>query len=136
MSAPVPTLSESRWVTNLAEKADQLVSYYFVADASQTHLYPGNVVSLPAQVQEFGHDALTLRTKVRDDLERYLKPYFEQVIVNVTTELPVAGDENRINLTVTCQIVQGDQTYSLGRLISTINSKIVQIVDINNNIGG
>lgn len=136
MSAKVPSLSEARWINDPAEKADQLMSYYFVADSSQTHLYPGHVVSLPAQVQEFGHDAVSLRSKVRDDLDNFLRPYFEQVTVDTSTDFPVPGDENRINLTVTCQIVEGGVVYSLGRMISTLNSKIVQIVDINNNIGG
>lgn len=136
MTASVPTLSEARWVNNVAEKADQLVAYYFAADASQTHLYPDAVVSLPAHVQQYGNDETQLRLKVRESLERYLREYFEQVIVDVTTELPSPDDTNRINLTLECNIVDNGVSYSLSRLITVVNSKVVQIVDILNNQGG
>lgn len=136
MAAAVPTLSNAGWITNIAEKADTLVSYYFVAEASQTHLYLGNVVSLPAQVQAYGNDSHQLRIKVRDDLQRYLAPYFDEVILDVAVDLPAPDDPNRINITVDCKLMENGVAYSLGRLISTVNSKIVNIVNTNNFLGG
>lgn len=135
MSAQVPTLSSADWVSNLPEKADRLVSYYFVAEASQTQLYAGTIVSLPAQVQLYGHDEQGLRQKVQQDLTTYLTPYFDAAEVSVRTDLPNADDPNRINITVDVIVTEAGQRYSLSRLISTVNSKITQIVDINNNKG-
>ncbi len=134
MSAKVPTLSAAGWVDHPAEKADQLISYYFVSEASQTHLYPGQVVSLTAQVQEWGHDPLELRQRIRDDMERYLRPYFDEVIIDVTTETPAVDGTNRFNVTLNCIVIDKGERYSLGRLITVVNSKIVRIVDINNNL--
>lgn len=132
MSAKVPSLSGKDWVESLPEKADLLMSYYFVSEASQTQLYVGTIVSLPAQVQLFGHDEQELRFNIQKDLTTLLSPYFDNVEASVRTDLPNAADPNRINITVDVIVTEGGQRYSLSRLISTVNSKITEIVDINN----
>ncbi len=132
MSSPVATLSGAGWVDSLPEKADRLMSYYFVSEASQSQLFNGTIVSLPAQVQAYGHDEQEIRYRVRDDLMRYLAPYFTDVSLDVRTDLPNANDPNRINITVDAIVTEGSQRYSLSRLITTVNSKIVEIVNINN----
>ncbi len=131
MPAPVPSLSSSGWVTSPAEKADLLFSYYLTSEDSQSLLYAGNIVSLPAQVQSAGHDALELRSRIRNDLQNYLSPYFEQVIVEVETE-ENPNDSGRLEIRVECTVVDNATTYSLGRLISTVNSKITNIINLNN----
>ena len=135
MSAKVPTLSTSGWVEDIAEKADRLMSYYFVSDASQTTLYLGKITSLPLQIQRYGQDDYGLRQAVQAELTQLFGRYFDAVQVEVTTDKPVPNDLNRINLTLSVLVTQNGKQYSLGRLISTINSKITQIVDINNNQG-
>ena len=134
MSVKVPTLSAVGWAENPAEKADQLMSYYFVGEHSQTQLYPGYVVSLPAQVKEWGHDELELGQRVRSDLERYLKPYFDEVIIDVRTARVAADTTQRLDVTLDCTVTDKGVRYSLGRLISVVNSKIVGIIDANNNV--
>lgn len=132
MPAPVPSLSSAGWVQGPAEKADLLFSYYFTSEYSQSLLYQGSVISLPAQVQQMGHDPLELRLLIRKDIERLFQPYFEQVSVEVTTDTPDPADPTRLNITLDCSVVDAGVTYSLGRLISTVNSKILKIKEINN----
>lgn len=134
MSAKVPTLTAAAWVDHPAEKADQLLSYYFVAEDSQTQLYPGYVISLPAQVQKWGHDEHELRLRIRDDLEAYLRPYFDEVAIEITTSMPAADETNRFDITLSCIVTDKGERYSLGRLISVMNSKIVRIAYLNNNV--
>lgn len=135
MAAHLPTLSSSGFVADIAEKADRLMSYYFVSDASQSNLYRGQITSLPAQVQQHGHDEINLAQAVRNELTAYLTRYFDMVDVSTRTDLPNVEDPNRINLTVSVIVTQDGKQYSLGRLVSVLNSKIVEIVDINNTQG-
>lgn len=131
-SNPVPSLSTAGWVRDVASKADLLVSHYFISEYSQSALYRTQITSLPRQVQEFGNDENNLRTAVRTEMENYLARYFDVVQVEVTVDKPVPGDPNRINVILSVLITDQGQQYSLGRLISTVNSKIVEIVNINN----
>lgn len=135
MAAKVPTMSSSGFVEDIAEKADRLMSYYFVSESSQSNLYRGQITSLPAQIQQHGHDEVNLVEAVRNELTTYLSRFFDGMDVNVRSDLPNKNDPNRINLTVNVIVVQDGKQYSLGRLVSVLNSKIVDIVDINNTKG-
>lgn len=128
----VPTVSTSGWVDNIPEKADRLLSYYFVSDFSQSNLHRGQILSLPAQLQQNGHDPLALRQAMKSELENYFGQHFDSVVVDVDTETPNPQDPNRIQVTVGVIITHQGRQYSLGRLVRTINSTIVDIIDINN----
>ncbi len=128
----VPTLSTSGWVGEISEKADRLTSYYFVSEHSQTNLYRDAVTSLPYQIQQFGHDEFELRQGVQGALSQYLNNYFDSVEVSADTSRPNPEDPNRITLTVSIIVTQDGVQYSLGRLIEVVNSKILNIIDINN----
>lgn len=132
MSIPVPSLSASGWVEDIAEKADRLISYYFVSEDSQSTMYKGNITSLTKEIQEFGNDELELRRVVREHVERFLSRYFDIATVKVSTDKPAPADPNRTNITLDVIVTQDNVQYSLGRLIQTNNGKITQIADINN----
>jgi hypothetical protein len=135
MAAKVPTLSTSGFVGDIAEKCDRLMSYYFVSDASQSNLFRGKITSLPFQVQQNGHDEALLRDAIQRELDRYLTPHFDGTEIDVATDIPNTDDPNRINVTLRVIVTEDGKQYSLGRLISVINSKINKIVDINNTQG-
>ena len=109
MPPTLPTVSTSGWVNDIAEKADRLLSYYFVSDYSQSNAYRGQIVSLPQQVQEFGHDALALERSMKAALETYFGQYFESAQVDVNTEVPNPQDPNRIQ--VKASLLGNDQGH-------------------------
>lgn len=136
MGKPLPTLSSSGFVSGIAEKADRLMSYYFVSEDSQSNLYRGQITSLPKQIQLLGNDEQALTSRITTELERLLGSYFDGVEVNVTTAIPNTQDPNRINVTVSATVAENGQQYSLAKLINVVNSRIVKIIDINNTQGG
>lgn len=135
MGATLPTLSSSGFVDDIAEKADRLTAYYFVSEASQSNLFLGNITSLTSQVQIHGHDENQLVQAIEGDLSRYFGPFFDLVDVTATAAVPDPAEPGRLNLRVGVIVTEGGQQYSLGRLITVVNSKISKIVDINNNTG-
>ncbi len=136
MAANVPSISTLGWVKGVAEKLDLLLSYYFVSENSQSNTYAGKVISLPYQIQQYGSDPINLKQSMTDTLTVYLERYFDAVDVSITTEVPLETDPNRIHITVDIIVTQNGVRASAGKLIETINSKLSNIFDINNNVGG
>lgn len=132
MSIKVPTLSSSGWVGELAEKADKLLSYFFVSEASQTNLYAGRITSLPNLLKNNAHDDFDLRTAVQSALVTYLERHFDAVEVVVTTKENTLNGEKGLDLELDILVVQDGAQHSLGRLVSTLNSSIMKIMSINN----
>lgn len=132
MAIEVPTLSSAGWLSGPAEKIDRLMSYYFTSERSQSTLFAGSVVSLPYHLQKYSHDEGTLREVIRDALRDYLEPHFDQVVVNIRTDVPNPDDPGRINLTFDVELVQDGVRYSAGRLIETHNGSMLKLINLNN----
>ena len=134
MSAPVPTLSSDGFVTAIPSKADRLLSYFFLSQASQSNAYRGKIASLPSLIQQYGNDDYSLRTALERTLTDMLGSYFEQVSVTVTV---TKGDDTkvpgRMDVSVSVDVIDNGISYSFGRLVQVLNSKIQRIIDLNNN---
>lgn len=132
MVVKLPTLSSSGWVEELAEKADKLMSYFLIAEESQTSMYRGQITSLTSLLRLNSNDEYALRSDVRDSLEAYLRRYFDDVdvTVNITENADIGKHGLDIELDVT--IVEAGNRYSLGRLVSTVNASIMKIFKLNN----
>jgi hypothetical protein len=126
---PVPTLSIAGWISAPVDKADVLMSHFFEAEKSQTHLYGDNVSSLQWLVQRHGNDPSNMSFQLRSTLEAYLNRYFDtaQVTVNVNDD-----GTPRYELQVYMQVVADGKTYSIGKLLQVNNSKIQKIINLNN----
>lgn len=131
MSKDLPTFNG--WVSELAKKTDSLLANFFVSEHSQTHIYKGNVTSLPYIVKTYGNDQVTIRTEIDRVLNLLFGRYFDTVFVDVTVEDTSTDGDNRMNIVVDVTVIENETRYSAGRLISTVNSKIMEIMNINNN---
>jgi len=134
MAIPLPTLSGSGWITEIAEKTDRLFAYFFVSEYSQTHLYKGNVTSLPFIVQQYGHDEFAIGPNLEKSLHLYLSRYYDDVRieVTVTSNGELGEGSTELDIRVDAVLTEDGKQYSLGRLISTVDSKIMKIIKINN----
>lgn len=132
MTIPVPTLSSSGWVTEISEKADRLMSYFFVSEASQSLVYAGRISSLPEIIQLHGHDELQLEAAMRDVLRTYLERYFTAVDITVKATIPGSSDDNRIQISTQITVYENSLNYEVGHLIEVLNSTIQSIVKANN----
>ena len=125
MSMSLPTLSSNGWVTRSSRKIDYLISYYSIADYSQSSFFLGQVKSLPYLLQKHQNDMIGLRDAIENDLRDLLNAYFDgcEVLVDIT---PVSGDDDDVNqeIRITGRVLTGKKTEDIGYLINLSNSKI------------
>lgn len=129
----VPTLSEDGWENDPVKMGDILISHFFISDYSQTQVYTGQVASLPYIVQQNQSNLSGLFSDITSVLTRYLSRYFQNVIVEVNQNTQYSvGSSIAINLFVS-YVGSDGKTYTLTNLIQTLNSKILNITNLNNN---
>jgi nucleotide-binding universal stress UspA family protein len=133
MTIPVPSLSASGWVIEIAEKADKLMANFFASDYSQSNIYKGSITSLAYMVREWSKDTYTLSTNMERELFNYLSRYFEEVQVDVSvSEETVSGQGTVLSIELDVIVVENGQRYSLGHLITTMDSQVIEIIKTNN----
>ena len=126
----VPTLSAAGFVSEIAGKLDNLMVYFFTSEYSQTNIYAEQITSLQYIVQQHGNDPLQLRMLIKSSLDKYLGRHFDTVSVDAYTNVGEGNaDTARFTLTIDVDVAENGNTYSLGKEISVINSKISNLVD-------
>lgn len=130
MANVVPTLDTSGWVSGPAEKAERLMAYFFVSEYSQSEVHAGQIKSLPYLVSMYGREPYALRGEAERALIGILRPYFDDVDASVSVPVEVDPSTNKIDLTVTCTVVQDGKSYSLGRMLTYVNSKLSKVSDL------
>jgi hypothetical protein len=133
MGIPCPTLTLSGWVTASAEKADYLIAHFFEADAAQSYLYNGNISSLQYIVEQYSNNIVALTQQLRTALEQYLGRYYDNCVVEVTSNDNATNTTGSITLSLYVRVSDDGQTYSFGKLLQISNNKISKIIDMNNN---
>lgn len=132
MGNPIPSMDSAGWIFDVPGKCDRAIAYYFTTEFSQSNMYFESLISLPQQVQAYGHNDAELVDNVQRELHLYLSAYFDTVEVNATTAKPNPADPNRTNLTVDIVVTEGDVRYSVGHEIQVVDSKILKITQLNN----
>lgn len=132
MTSIVPTMSNMGWTDSLAVKADKLFSYYLLANASQSYLYRGIVVSFSNDIAVTDGDSIKITGKVKNSIDSLFKRYFAKVETNVKV-LPVSElKPNELNIEITIDVFDQDVRYNLGKLIQVIDSDVRKITDLLN----
>lgn len=132
---PVPTLTTAGWKTEIRDKADTLMSYFFYSDASQSNIYLGNITSLPKIIEEYGNEESSIRSQMESLLNQYLSRYFDYVDVNVDVRIPEDSVDNRMEVLMSVVVGEKGVKYDMSRLLRSKNGKIIEIID-RNNTGG
>jgi hypothetical protein len=132
-SIPVPSLSSLGWVTDPGNKADLLLSHFFEAEKSQTFIYGDNVSSMQFLLQQYGHNINSLIANTQSVLEKYLGRYYDLATVSVTCEEADVDTSGDVNITIRCKVNENGTTFDIATAINVVNSKIVKIINLNNN---
>jgi hypothetical protein len=133
MNVVVPTLSTFSWVKNIPESIDFLLVHMFYADKFQTCLYGTNVTSIPWILEETSGSIEQATTAVRQAISSYLLRYFDSVQVNVSTaEEDPENSSSKIRMSLDIRIIQNGVEYHVSRLISLIDGRFKEFVDMNN----
>jgi len=127
MGRPVPTASSKGWIYGVAEKADALFAYFQTTEPSQSNLFHSWVVSLPGLIQKYSNDFPGLIQEAEIQLKRMYESYFDRTNVTVRV-VPADADLNvssaRYDLQISMVITDDGTDYSLGSLLTVVNSRI------------
>lgn len=130
---PVPSLSAKGWILDIEGRADQLMSHFFTSMNSQSYLYAGKIANLQFLIEQKGHDPISLTNAIKDMLTRYLGSYFTSVDVGITTDANNPGvNANKYSISMSVYVTENDTEYSLFREIQMLDSKLANILTINN----
>ena len=128
----VPSLSPDGWVSTPSEMADYMLSHFFLSEFSRSQLFAGKVKSFVYILQDNQNNIEAITRATRDALEEYFKNYFTGVTAEVVNKEQSKGS-NIFDLHIYVGFTGNDgQTYSLGKIINTVDSKVVKITAINN----
>lgn len=126
----VPTMSDRGFVTHPAEKADALLAYFFQDDETMHYLLSGAVQNIQILMQRYGNDIPRLCQQFGEALTTRLQGSFDFVDVAVTSDDVTDGNPSgNITLKIQIKLVDGGQTYSIERLVRSVNSKFTIITN-------
>lgn len=128
----VPSLSTDGWIDSPVKIADNIFSYFFVSDYSQSYIYAGKIVSLPWLIQAGQGNEQKTAELVQTDLNNLFSSYFTDVIVSTSIQSDSQAPNNAI-LTIYVNFTSEGKSYTLGRLIEVVDLTINKITSINNN---
>lgn len=128
MVMAVPTLSTAGFLEDPAQKLDKILSYFFVADRSQSNVHLGLVSSLPYIIKQHTHNVTELTNETQSALLRMLEVYFDSASVTVRVENS-AENGNEYNMFVEAAVTSNRKEYSLYRLVSVANETIDKVTE-------
>ncbi len=128
MARVIPVLGAAGFATDLTIKADEVMSNFYITQRSQTDLYRGQVTSLSSIVSQFGNNRLELENEVRLRLQNYLDRQFDSAELDVSALSTPSG----IDLQISAILRDGDKSIDLKHVVSSANSKIRSIIDLQN----
>ena len=130
MSIDLPTLSSSGFVSDPAVKLERLVSYFFIADNSQSNQHIGRVASLPYLVKVHGSKPNILVERVQSALEGMLTPYFDTVSVSVTEEDPLTV-QPQYNIIMEGSVTHNGKKYDIAKQLGVSNNILSSVSELN-----
>ncbi len=128
---PLPSLSPSGWIYDVAKKADTLLSYFLVSEPAQSEIF--KIVTLQYILAKGGSDDIVLTSEITRALTNLFNAWFDSAQVNVVIRTGQDGDsEAKLDIAISVTVVENNETYQLSKLVASENSKIYQISEINN----
>lgn len=131
MAASLPALSITGWAKAPEEKAFYLFSHFYESEKNQTTFYGSNVTNLQWLVSMYGHDPYEFAGQLRLALTNYLARYYDQVEVDVESDVGPQNVGVKVNFTVSSNVYEGGVRYSFGHLVEQ-NGKIAKLLSLIN----
>ena len=129
MSVDLPTLSSGGFIRDPAVKLERIISYFFIADYSQSNQHRDRVSSLPYLIKTYGHDPSILVERIQSALEGMLGAYFDSAYVNVNQEDPLSP-EPEYNIIMEGTVSHGGNKYDISRLLTISNNTLASVSEL------
>lgn len=132
---PMPSMSTDGWVYDSVHIVDYMMSHFFLAEFSQTALYPGTISSIQYLIEKNQGSPSRTAQAIKETLTLYFERYFKEVTVQ-TQHRPDATDDTRASIDIFIEYTDDDNVkMSFGKSADIVNGKYSKIVNINNNLG-
>lgn len=130
---PVPVLGTQSFISDSANKFNQLITDIFVADYNQTLIYPGQVTSISRMLQLSGNDASKIVTIFTSQLRTYFSRYYSNVNVNVSVSDDTDSSKpDALIIKLVVSIQETDQESTYGYLLTTASGALDKLIKIVN----
>lgn len=134
MKKSVPSLSMRGLVDNVGDRVDLLLSYFLIANYSQTELYYSKITSLSYLVKRFGNQPSELTAQIKRVLSQQLLRYFEGALVECSYTYLSAGLSSgpyQIRIVITALDANGVRV-NIASDLDIIDGKFKEIARRNN----
>ena len=125
--AKVPSLSSNGWLSEISERADALIAYYFTSDFSQSYIYQGQVTSLTYHIQNYSATPDRLENRIQSDLSAMLSRYFNNVDLACDVSELSEDQPDKLNVTIEGSLTDNGFKYDIGRAIRVENNRVTKI---------
>jgi hypothetical protein len=125
----LPTLSSAGFVRDPAVILDRQLSYFFIADYSQSNQHLGRVASLPFLIKNHAHQPDILVDRIQNSIEGMLSAYFESVSINVELTEPFE-DAPQFDIALEGTVTQNGNRYGIARLLTISNSTLQSVAEL------
>ncbi len=123
----------SGYLSNPAEALDLILSHFFLANASQTVIYRGEVKTAQSILQQYSSDIPAAAAEMEVTLTRLLSKYFTEVTVSVTSKVKDSSQSASVmEFIVSGFVVDGDNRIQMSKVAELNNSVFVKFVEANN----
>lgn len=127
-----PVLGALGWTNSTLLTLDHLMSDFFIAEFSQTSIFPGEIASFPYLLQKYRTDPVGLTRATQETLLNYFRRYFNNVVVECSLQNPDTVD-NDLSMSIYAEVTDAtNHTYTVARMGEVIDGKFNRLVNINN----
>lgn len=127
---PHPSLTEEGWTSSSIHVADQMLSDFFLSEASQTFAWRNNVKSFPFYLQQNSNDPDKLALVVQEKLTEYFSEQFNSVQVEVLAiKDPESISKHQLSFYINFTDSVGE-VFNLSRLLTYTGLNITEISKI------
>lgn len=129
MSVPkLPTLSSAGFIQDPAVILDRQLSYFFIADYSQSNQHRGRVASLPYLIKVHGNRPEVLVERIGTTLQNMLGAYFDSVAITADYT-QTAPDSPEYDITLEGTVTQDGTQYGIARLLTISNNTLKTVAE-------
>ena len=125
------TLSEQGLIADTTQKLNKLVSYFLVANISQSSISSIKPISLSSLLAKNYQDPAALARDVETELTLYLRDSFKDVDVQSSVKEVSAGKRSyyQLNLQITATDESGSGSINTTRLVDNDLSKLIDTIN-------
>ena len=124
----LPTLSSAAYLQDPGQILDRQMSYFFVADYSQSNVHRGSVSSLPYIIKTYSHDKSQLITQTELAINRMLSG-FDSVNITVSVE-DSTTNANEYNMILEGYVIADKRQYGIAKLLTVNHNKLAKVSEL------